>query len=181
MRRVLYDTNVVLDVLQARRPHLAASAAALNLVEAGRVEGYVAAHAITTIAYLLQRQVGAARSRVVLADLLSRLQVAAVTERTIRTALAGAFRDVEDAVCHAAALEARAELIVTRNLADFVPGTVPAVLPETPLAALTGQARRGTPPAPASAEARRVRALPATLQEPVRSEPPHTRVQVRPG
>ena len=136
MRRVLYDTNVVLDVLLARRPHLAASAAALALVEAGRIEGYVAAHAVTTIAYLLQRQVGAARSRAVLADLLSQLRVAAVTERTVRTALAGAFRDFEDAVCHAAALEAGAELIVTRNLADFAAGTVPAVLPETLLAGL---------------------------------------------
>jgi predicted nucleic acid-binding protein len=138
VRRVLYDTNVVLDVLQARHTHLAASAAALDLVEAGRVEGYVAAHAVTTIAYLLQRQVGAARSRAILADLLSRLQVAAVTERTIRTALAGEFRDFEDAVCHAAALEAGAELIVTRNLADFAAGTVPAVLPETLLATMAG-------------------------------------------
>lgn len=138
MRRVLYDTNVVLDVLLAREPHLAASAAALSLVETGRVEGYVAAHAVTTLAYLLQRRVGAARSRAILADLLSRLQVAPATERTVRTALAGAFGDFEDAVCHAAALEAGAELIVTRNLADFAAGTVPAVLPETLLAAVAG-------------------------------------------
>jgi hypothetical protein len=58
----------VLDVLLARQPHLAASAAALSLVEAGRVEGYVAAHAVTTLAYLLQRRVGPTRSRAVLAD-----------------------------------------------------------------------------------------------------------------
>jgi predicted nucleic acid-binding protein len=138
VRRVLYDTNVLLAVLQTREPHLAASAAALGLVEAGRVEGFVAAHAITTLAYLLQRRVGAVRSRAVLADLLSRLRVAAVTERTIRTALAGAFRDFEDAVCHAAALEAGAEPVVTRDLADFSPGTVPAVLPETLLGTLAG-------------------------------------------
>lgn len=137
MRRVLYDTNVLLDVLQARPPHVAASAAALNLVESGRVEGYVSAHAVTTVAYLIQRQVGAAMSRVILADLLSQLHVAAVTDRTIRTALAGAFRDFEDAVCHAAALEAGAEMIVTRNVADFVAGTVPAVLPETLLAVVS--------------------------------------------
>lgn len=142
MRRVLYDTNVLLDVLQARPQHLAASAAALSLVEAGRVEGYVAAHAVTTVAYLLQRQVGAARSRVLLADLLSRLQVAPVADRTIRMALAGTFRDFEDAVCHAAAAEAGAEMIVTRNVQDFVAGTVPAVLPETLLAVVSMQCQR---------------------------------------
>jgi predicted nucleic acid-binding protein len=134
----LFDTNVVLDVLLARQPHVAASAAALGLVERGRVQGYLAAHAVTTIAYLLQRQADAVRSRAILADLLSRLRVAAVTERTIRTALAGEFRDFEDAVCHAAALEANAEMIVTRNLADFAAGTVPAVLPETLLATIGG-------------------------------------------
>jgi hypothetical protein len=35
-------------------------------------------------------------------------------------------------------VEAGAELIVTRNLADFAPGTVPAVLPEVLLATLAG-------------------------------------------
>ena len=65
-------------------------------------------------------------------------QVADVTERTVLTALAGAFHDFEDAVCHAAALEVGAELIVTRNLADFAAGTVPAVLPEMLLASLAG-------------------------------------------
>jgi predicted nucleic acid-binding protein len=134
---VLYDTNVLLDVLQARQPHLAASAAALNLADTGQVEGYVAAHAVTTLAYLLQRQAGATRSQVILADLLSRLHVAAVTDRTIRTALAGPFRDFEDAVCHAAALEAGAELIVTRNVEDFAAGAVPAVLPEVLVALVT--------------------------------------------
>lgn len=137
MRRVLYDTNVLLDVLQARPLHLAASAAALSLVETRRVEGYVAAHAVTSVAYLLQRRAGATKSRVLLADLLSQLHVAAVTDRTIRTALAGAFRDFEDAVCHAAALEAGAEMIVTRNVGDFVAGTVPAVLPETLVAVVS--------------------------------------------
>jgi predicted nucleic acid-binding protein len=133
----LYDTNVLLDVLQARQPHLSASAAALDLVGAGRVQGYVAAHAVTTLAYLLQRRVGAARSRVILADLLRREQVTAVTGRIIRTALAGGSGAFEDAVCHAAALDAGAEAIVTRNVADFAAGTVPAILPETLLATVS--------------------------------------------
>jgi predicted nucleic acid-binding protein len=129
VRRALFDTNVILDVLLRREPHFAASAAALDVVARGGVEGYLAGHAVTTVAYLLQRQLGAVGSRAVLADLLSQLRVAPVTDGVVRRALVSPLRDFEDAVCDAAAGEADAELIVTRNDADFGGSAVAAVLP----------------------------------------------------
>ena len=59
MKRVLVDTNVALDVLLEREPHLAASAAVWDAVEARVVEGYIAAHGVTTIHYLGQKHLGA--------------------------------------------------------------------------------------------------------------------------
>ena len=53
MKRILFDTNVILDVLLDRRPYAEASAAAWEAVETGSVEGLLAAHAITTIHYLV--------------------------------------------------------------------------------------------------------------------------------
>lgn len=130
MRRVLYDTNVILDVLLERQPHFVASAAALDAVGRGKVAGYVSAHAVTTIAYLLERRLGSAKSRRVLSDLLSKMRVAPVTDDVVRQALTSRISDFEDAVCHAAALESDLSMIVTRNIADFSKGKVPAVLPE---------------------------------------------------
>jgi hypothetical protein len=110
-------------------------------VAKGVVEGYVAAHALTTIAYLLQRQVGTKASRTVLADLLSGIRVAPVTEAVVRRALSSDLRDFEDAVCDAAAQEVDAIAIVTRNVADFAGSAVPAVLPIAFLASeLAGEA-----------------------------------------
>ena len=137
MRRVLFDTNVVLDLLLRREPHFAASAAALDTLARGEVEGYIAGHAITTVAYLLQRQLGAAGSKAVLADLLAHLSVAPITDGVVRHALGSAVRDFEDAVCEAATSEAGAEVIVTRNVADFAGSHVPAVLPEAYVAGYT--------------------------------------------
>lgn len=131
MKRVLYDTNVLLDVLLKREPHFSASAKALDAVGQGKAEGYIAGHAVTTLAYLLQRYLGRAKGKSVLADLLSKMRVAAVTDKAIRLALAGEFKDFEDAVSHAAAQEAGVSVIVTRNITDFRRGSVPAVLPET--------------------------------------------------
>jgi hypothetical protein len=122
---VLHDTDAGLDVLLARRPHLAASGAAPGLVE-----GYLAARTSTILAYLLQRRIGPARSRVVLADLLPRLRVAAVTGRTIRTALASAFRDGEDAVCHAAQPEAGARTVAADRGPRLAGSRAPGGAPE---------------------------------------------------
>jgi predicted nucleic acid-binding protein len=130
MKRVLYDTNVLLDVLLKREPFFADSAAALDAVGQGQVEGYVVGHAVTTLFYLLRRALGMTKSRQVLTDLLAKMRVASVTDSGVRQALSGLFKDFEDGVTHAAAQEAKVSVIVTRNVSDFTKGTIPAVLPE---------------------------------------------------
>jgi len=130
MKRVLYDINVLLDVLLMREPFLADSASALDAVGQGQVEGYVAGHAVTTLFYLLQRELGMAKSRQVLAGLLTKMRVAPVTDAGIRQALNNSFKDFEDGVTYAAAQEAEVSVIVTRNVSVFTKGITPAVLPE---------------------------------------------------
>lgn len=130
MKRVLFDTDVVLDVLQQRQPYFPASALALDEAGIGKVEGYIAGHAITNLFYLLRRSLGSEKSREVLATLMSKMTVAPVTDAVIREALVSPFKDFEDAVTHAAAKAIACDAIVTRNTKDFRTGTVPAMLPE---------------------------------------------------
>ncbi len=59
---VLIDLNILLDVLQKREPFHEKSAALLAAVETGRVKGYVAAHSITTLFYLIRKDRSAAGS-----------------------------------------------------------------------------------------------------------------------
>jgi predicted nucleic acid-binding protein len=63
MKRILFDTNVVLDVLLDRQPYVEASAAVWAAVEAGASEGMLAAHAVTTIHYLLGKELSSAKAR----------------------------------------------------------------------------------------------------------------------
>jgi predicted nucleic acid-binding protein len=130
MKPVLYDTNVLLDVMLARAPFKDASAAALDLVAKGRVRGFVAGHAITTIAYLLQREHGGGKARAALRHLLSGLEVAPTTDAGVRRALTMDMEDFEDAVCVASAQEAECTAIVTRNPQHFRKANLPAFLPE---------------------------------------------------
>ncbi|PSB25176.1 PIN domain-containing protein [Stenomitos frigidus] len=136
MKRVLFDSDVLLDVFLQRQPHFTASAIAIDTVGQGKIEGYVAGHAVTNLFYLLRRQLERDQSRDILATLLLKMHVAAVTDAVIREALASSFTDFEDAVAHAAAKSIGVEIIVTRNIKDFRSGTIPAVLPEVFLATL---------------------------------------------
>ena len=138
MKAVLFDRNILLDVILNRSAHVKASAAALDLVGRGRVEGYVAGHAVTTIACIVQREKGAAEARKALGHLLSRLRVAPVTDASVRMALTMQLGDLEDAVCAASAQEAGCAVIVTRNPQHFRKAEPPAMLPEAFLVSHSG-------------------------------------------
>jgi predicted nucleic-acid-binding protein len=69
LKRVLFDSDVLLDVLAQRQPFVFTSAQALNTATQPQVQGYVAGHAVTNIFYILRRQVDSETAR----ELLSRL------------------------------------------------------------------------------------------------------------
>lgn len=134
--RILLDTNVVLDVLLAREPHLAASAAVLGAVEAELLTGLLGATTVTTLHYLATRAVGPGRARRHITTLLSLCEIAPIDAEVLRDALALGFPDYEDAVLHEAARRARAKGIVTRDQVGFKRAQLPIYSPPELLALL---------------------------------------------
>jgi predicted nucleic acid-binding protein len=130
MRRILFDTNVVLDVLLNRPPHVEASAAAWSAVETGIAEGMLAAHAVTSVHYLVRNKKGNASARRALSSLLRVFQVAGVDGPVIQEALQLPFSDFEDAVTAASARSAGCAYIVTRDPKGFRESPVRALTPE---------------------------------------------------
>ena len=129
MKRVLFDSDVLLDVLCKREPHFQASVQALNTVKTGKTQGYISGHAVTNIYYILSKQNGRESSRKLVISLLENLQVARVTDAIIRQALTSPMKDFEDAVTSAVAESEKLEIIITRNLRDFAASPVPAMVP----------------------------------------------------
>lgn len=137
MRRILFDVNVVLDVLLDRKPHAEASARTWAAVESGRCEGSISAHAVTTIHYLLVKELGAAGAKRAIGAILRVFRVAAVNEAVIQEAMRLSLPDFEDAVTAAAAQESDCVYLVTRDPKGFRGSPVRHVTPET-LTALIG-------------------------------------------
>ena len=135
MTRVLFDINIVLDVLLDRKPYVEASAAAWAAVETGISEGVLAAHAVTTIHYLVRKEMSAAKARRTVSAILSVFGVAPVDGAVIQEALQLSLSDFEDAVTAAAARLAGCNYIVTRDPRGFRGSPVRSLTPEavTPL------------------------------------------------
>ena len=132
--RALIDLNVILDVLQRREPFYDGSARVLAAAEIGSIEGWVAAHSLTTLFYLLARYQSAEKARVALTDLLIFLSVATVDQVVIEQALNLPYPDFEDAVQMMAAVRSGAQYLVTRNVRDYSMGPLPVLQPAELLA-----------------------------------------------
>lgn len=127
--KVLLDTNVVLDVLAKREPHFPAARTIWAYVEKGEIEGVLAAHSITTIAYLLAKTLPQLKVKNALTKLLQVFSIAPVERTVILNALALDWRDFEDAVQMSAAEAVSTDYLVTRNTKDFISSATISVLP----------------------------------------------------
>ncbi len=127
--RVLFDLNIILDVLANRMPYYEDAAKIWVAAEEKEIEGLLAAHSITTLYYLLTRYTNRQQAVRAVNDVLQVFSIAAVNKDILRQALALAWNDFEDAVQMAAALQAGADYLVTRNPKDFKSGAVTVLLP----------------------------------------------------
>jgi predicted nucleic acid-binding protein len=137
--KVLFDTNVVLDQLLEREPHVGPAEQLMSLVDAGRLEGLICSTTATTIHYLASKAVGSAAAKDYIRTLLSIFDVACVDHEVLRGALDLGFPDFEDAVIHEAARQAGAAAIVTRDGSGFARSELPVFSPAELLAALRAE------------------------------------------
>ena len=128
---VLFDTNIILDVLEKRLPFYDASKAVMESCVSGDVTGYIALHSISNIFYILRKHYSTADRRKLLLNILDLLQVAGADHENVRNALQREdFFDFEDCLQDECAKQIHADYIVTRNINDFSTSSVPAVIPE---------------------------------------------------
>lgn len=156
MRRVLFDINIVLDVVLDRSPHAAPAALLWAAAERNQIEAFLPAHGITTVFYLVARQHDQRFARRVLDDLLLVPGIAPVDGPILRRALALGWSDFEDAVCAAAAEGVGCDAIISRDPRGFPKSPVRVLEPRAALALLReGPTRAGESAPPLKPPSRR--------------------------
>lgn len=137
---VLFDTNVILDVLLEREPFVHVASKLFALVDNGRIKGSICATTVTTVFYIAAEDFGQRRARDQVHGLLGLFDVAPIDRDVLDGALDLDFSGYEDAVLHEAARAAGATAIVTRDRIDFANSAIPALDPQELLAAIAASA-----------------------------------------
>lgn len=132
--KVLLDLNVLLDVIQRREPHYAASADLLSRVASGELNGAVAGHAVTTIHYVVSRYADGRAADRAIDWILRDLEVVPAGRELFLRARGLGMDDFEDAVVASAAEQLHTDRIVTRNVDDFALSPIPVLTPQELLA-----------------------------------------------
>jgi predicted nucleic acid-binding protein len=134
--RLLLDINVLLDVVLERDPWAQPAAELLAALEANRAQGFVAAHTLPTIYYVVAKSQDRNTATTAMHDLLRLVDVVPVEKQDFYRALSLSIADFEDAVQAAAAFRIDAEYLVTRNESDFKGASIATASPTTILSVL---------------------------------------------
>ena len=134
--KILFDTNIVLDLLLERQPFVNDAQLLFEKVESGQLNGFLGATTVTTLDYLLSKSLSMRDAKVVIKKLLSLFDVAPVNRLVLEDALESGFSDFEDAVLHAAAMHNGAQAIVTRDAKGFSKAKLPIYSPHELLSAI---------------------------------------------
>ena len=117
--KVLFDTNIILDVLLNREPFVELSANLVSSVENKDIEGYLCATTITTLDYLIAKTTSRDKAKIEIQKLLNLFQIAKVNLAVLELAINSGFKDFEDAVQYYSGVNNNVTALLTRNTKDY--------------------------------------------------------------
>jgi predicted nucleic acid-binding protein len=128
--KILFDTNIILDVLLNRKPFEETAIRLFSAVENNIIQGYLCSTTITTLDYLLSKSIGRDNSKHAIVSVLDLFNITEVNYRTLKAAVDSDFSDFEDAVLYFSGYDAGVDGIVTRNTNDFTAAQLPIYKPD---------------------------------------------------
>ena len=127
--KVFIDTNIMLDVLVRRDPHLADSLRIWGLAESGKVSGFISAISLPNIYYILRRHQSSRAARKAVGILRDIFHLVSLDAQIVNQATDSDIDDFEDAIQFFGALRAGAAYLITRNTRDFPSDDIPVQTP----------------------------------------------------
>ena len=132
MKRVLIDTDVILDFFFDRQPFSESAAKVFSLCETQEIMGFVTPVIISNVYYLLRQTAKHEKVIEKLKLLLLITGILVIDKAVILQALNSDFKDFEDALQnYAAETDTKIDLILTRNLKDFRNSNLAVMTPDS--------------------------------------------------
>jgi predicted nucleic acid-binding protein len=135
MKRLLLDTNILIDFLAGRKPYAVPAGQLFTLALEKKLKIFCAAISYNNIYYLIRQSHTHISTVRLLDELLNMTEMIPVDEKIISQSLKSEFRGFEDAIQYFCALGvAGMDGIVTRNSKDFSKSRLPVLSPSEALA-----------------------------------------------
>ncbi len=130
MKKVLFDTNIILDIALKRNLHFDSASRLFALIDQKKIVGNITATTITDIYYISKKEKGHYETLNFIINLIKVVDVIGVDKEVILNAITSDLKDFEDAVQASAAQLNDVEIIITRNKSDFKNITLTILTPE---------------------------------------------------
>ena len=129
--RLLFDTNVLLDVLLKREEFYLDSLESIKKALDRGDKIYVSSSAITDIYYIVRKNsLDKTEALEIIKNIAKLFRFAEVNEQVIYSAINSKMSDFEDAVVDSVGQNISANYIITRNKLDFKYSIIPAINPK---------------------------------------------------
>ncbi len=131
MKKVLIDTDVILDFFFDRKPFSESATRILTLCETRAIEGFITPVIVSNVYYLLRQTAKHERIIEKLTLLISFLGILLIDKTVITSALNSGFKDFEDALQNFSAEHASdVDVILTRNIKDYKSSKLSVMTPD---------------------------------------------------
>ena len=120
MKKILIDTNVILDIALDRNPFVEKSAEFMRLVAKKKIKAFITATTVTDIYYITHKKTGHNKTIGFLKNLFMFISIAGVDTVSIINALNSDMIGFEDAIQTETAKQNEIRVIITRNKNDFI-------------------------------------------------------------
>ncbi|WP_417799371.1 type II toxin-antitoxin system VapC family toxin [Tenacibaculum sp.] len=136
MKKILIDTNIVIDLLAKRENFYDEAAELFSLSDKKEIKLTISSLTFANTNYILSKQKSAKEAREILRKFKVLVEILNLDDKIIELALSDEeFFDFEDGLQYYSAIENGVEIILTRNKKDFKNSKIPVLTAKEYLAA----------------------------------------------
>lgn len=127
--KILVDTNVILDVLCAKKDFVDDSSKVWKYCEVNKIKGYISALSIQNIVYILRKELTPEKTQEIIKQIFLIFKVTDLNAEDLKKAALIKSNDYEDSLQIVCANRIKADFIITRNIRDFSNSKILAIKP----------------------------------------------------
>ena len=127
--KILLDTNIILDLLLEREPFCFDAKEIFLMIENNKLDGFLCATTITTIYYLISKNLNKSKAGEITNKLLELFNITDVNKNILYEAIKNNGKDYEDSVIYTSAEYFGIDLILTRDKKGFKQSNIKVLKP----------------------------------------------------